>query len=61
MFWIILLVVLVVIGFAGGFKNTGERYSAGRGFFRNSEYDLPENTKDDFNDYEPWNHDKMLK
>ncbi len=54
-----MLIILIVIVMIGVYKKTGEGYSAGRGMFRNSEYDMPENKKEDFNDYEPWNHKNM--
>lgn len=59
MTWIFLLLVLAVIATIGRYKTTGEKYSAGRGMFRESGYDMPEDRNDDFNDYEPWNHDDM--
>ncbi len=60
MFWIFLLIVMVLIGFWGGYKKTGEGYSAGRGLFKNSEYDIDDSNKD-FSDYEPWEHKDMRK
>lgn len=59
MIWIILLIIMILIAMIGLYKVKGEGYSAGRGMFRNSEYDLPENKKGDFNDYEPWDHKDM--
>lgn len=61
MTWIIILGAVMAILVIGVYKQKGEGYSAGRGMFRNSDYDLPENKKDDFNDYEPWNYDDMRK
>ena len=58
MIWIVLLIILVLIGAYGGYKKTGEGYSAGRGMFRGSEDDLDDDRKD-FSDYEPWEHNNM--
>ena len=60
MFWIFVLIVLVLIGGIGGYKKIGEGYSAGRGFFKDSEFDLDDSNKD-FSDYEPWDHKNMRK
>lgn len=60
MIWIFLLIVMIVIGMIGGYKVQGERYSAGRGFFKNSEYDLDEK-KNDISDYSPWEYKDMRK
>lgn len=63
MVWIILLIVILLVGASGVYKKKGEEYSAGRGFFRKSDYDIEENeeNKKDFNDYEPWEHKNMRK
>lgn len=48
----------MIIAMAGAYKKQGEGYSAGRGFFKGSEYDLDDQRKD-FTDYEPWEHKDM--
>lgn len=58
MIWIMILIVLMIIAMAGAYKKQGEGYSAGRGFFKGSEYDLDDQRKD-FTDYEPWEHKDM--
>ncbi len=60
MIWTILLTVLVFIGMIGGYKKQGEEYSAGRGLFRRSEYDLNEKNND-ISDYEPWEYKDIRK
>ncbi len=60
MIWIVLLIVMVLIGGAGVYRKIGEGYSAGRGFFTNSEYDLDDSRKD-FSDYDPWEYKDMRK
>ena len=60
MFWIFMLIVVLLIGGAGVYKKNGEGYSAGRGFFNGSEYNLDDTGKD-FTDYEPWKYDNMRK
>ena len=60
MIWIIILIVLICIAMAGAYKKSGESYSAGRGFFNLSEYNLDDDTKD-ISDYEPWEHKTMIK
>lgn len=51
---------MVLIGGAGVYRKSGEGYSAGRGFFTNSEYDLDDSRKD-FSDYDPWEYKDMRK
>ena len=60
MTWIIILIVMILIAIIGGYKKTGEGYSAGRGLFKNSDFDL-DDSKKDFSDYEPWEHKNMRK
>lgn len=60
MIWIVLLIVMMLIVGVGVYKKNGEGYSAGRGMFRGSEYDLDDGKKD-FSDYEPWEHKDMRK
>ena len=60
MIWIVLLIVMLLIGGAGFYKKNGEGYSAGRGFFTNSEYNLDDSPAD-FSDYDPWEYKNMRK
>ena len=60
MTWIFILIVIMLIAVIGGYKKTGEGYSAGRGLFKNSENDLNDSEKD-FSDYEPWEQKNMRK
>lgn len=60
MFWIFMLIVIVLIGAFGGYRKIGEGYSAGRGIFKNSDYDLDE-SNGDISDYEPWEFKNMRK
>ena len=60
MTWIFILIVIMIIAVIGGYKKTGEGYSAGRGLFKNSDYDLNDSEKD-FSDYEPWEYKNMRK
>lgn len=60
MIWIIMLIAMVLLCAVAMYKKTGEGYSAGRGFFKGSEYDLDDGKKD-FSDYDPWNYDDMRK
>lgn len=61
MTWIVLLIVFMCIGMAGAYLKTGEKYSAGRGFFNSSEYNLDDKDNKNISDYEPWEHNKMRK
>ena len=58
MIWIAFLIIMLLIGASGVYKKNGEGYSAGRGFWKGSEYDLDDSNKD-FSDYEPWEHKNM--
>jgi len=61
MVWIVLLILMILIGGVGAYRKNGEGYSAGRGFFRNSEFDISENDNKDFSDFEPFNFTDMMK
>ncbi len=58
MIWIVLLIVMLLIGGLGAYFKNGESYSAGRGLYKGSEFDLDDGQKD-FSDYEPWEHRDM--
>lgn len=55
-----MLIVIVLIGAFGGYRKIGEGYSAGRGIFKNSDYDLNE-SNGDISDYDPWEFKNMRK
>lgn len=61
MIWIILLIVMIAIGMYGGYRFRGENYSSGRGMFKNSEYDMPEDKNGDFSDYDPYEFKNLRK
>lgn len=60
MIWIVLLIIMVMIGGAGVYKRSGENYSAGRGFFTNSKYNLDDSQKE-LSDYDPWEYKDLRK
>lgn len=60
MFWMFMLVVIVLISIFGGYRKTGEGYSAGRGIFKNSDYDL-DDSRGDLSDYDPWEFKNMRR
>ena len=60
MIWIILLIFLILLGGYGAYRFKGENYSAGRGMFKNSEYDIDDQKKD-FSDYDPYEYKNMRK
>ncbi len=60
MVWFILLCVMILIGFIGSYKFRGEGYSAGRGMFKNSDDYIPDD-KEEFSDYNPYEHKNMRK
>ena len=60
MIWIVLLILLLLIAGVASYKKNGEGYSAGRGLFTLSEYNLDDSRKD-FTDYDPWEYRNMRK
>ena len=60
MIWIGMLIVMLLIGGSGVYFKNGEGYSAGRGLYKGSEFDLDDGKKD-FSDYEPWEYKNMRK
>ena len=61
MIWIFLLIVIIVIGMYASYRFNGENYSAGRGMFENSDYDMPEYKNNEFSDYDPYEFKNMRK
>ena len=58
MIWIILLLVMVGFCVISGRNLTGNKYSAGKHIFHESEYDISEDKgKKDFYDFQPFNYD----
>lgn len=60
-FWIAMLIVMILIGMYGAYKNRGMDYSAGRGWFKNSDNAMPEDNREEFSDYNPYDYDDLRK
>lgn len=60
-FWIAMLIVMILIIMYAMYKNRGMDYSAGRGFFTNSDNSMPEDNKNEFSDYDPYDYDNLRK
>ena len=58
--WIFLLICLILIMYSY-YKTKGMDYSAGRGFWKNSDYAMKEDNKEEFSDYNPYNYDNLRK
>ncbi len=43
------------------YRTKGMDYSAGRGFWKNSDYAMKEDNKEEFSDYNPYNYDNLRK
>ena len=60
-FWIFMLICTILIGMYAFYKTKGMDYSAGQGFWKNSEYNMDSNKKGDISDYDPYHYDNPRK
>ena len=60
-FWMGMLICMVLIFMYAGYKSKGMDYTAGQGFFKKSGYSIPEDNKQEFEDYSPYDYDDLRK
>ena len=59
--WITLLICMILIIMYAFYKKRGMDYTAGQGFWKNSEYDIENEQGKDFSDYDPYHYDNLRK
>lgn len=60
-FWIFMLICMVLISMYAFYKNKGMDYSAGKGFWKNSDYSSEDEDNGEFSDYDPYHYDNLRK
>ena len=60
-FWIGLLICMMLIIMYSAYKSRGMDYAAGQGFYKKSGYMMPEDNKESFEDYSPYEYDDLRK
>ena len=59
--WLGLLICMILICMYASYKTKGMDYTAGQGFFKKIGYSIPEDNKQEFEDYSPYDYDDLRK